>query len=327
MGKVMEFKAKPMQLQTKDFKLEIKSFNDDGTFEGYASVFGVKDNQNDVIEAGSFKRTIDHHKGMVPILDQHDPKVEIGMTTEMKEDKNGLYFKGILYIDNNNPVNDVPQARAVYAKMKKRAELGNPLGISIGYSVIQKAFKGAVRYLKELALWEISTVTFPANELATVTTVKGEAVTFEGKSIDFGTSLQDRRARDYIYQLQDALWTTICDIKWSNETTENKIQLFIQCANSFRDELVDWAQNTFPTVHKSGEGPEEEKSERALPPAILAAVKDSINALTALRTSLETKADPADGHSVETKSEDGPSVDDVIGTFSNMLTELQKYKK
>src|SRR5690606_32365818 len=123
---------------------------------------------------------------------------------------------------------------------KKRAELGNPLGISIGYSVIQKAFKGAVRYLKELALWEISTVTFPANEFATVTTVKGEAVTFEGKSIDFGTSLQDRCARDYIYQLQDALWTTICDIKWSNETTENKIQLFIQCANSFRDALVDW---------------------------------------------------------------------------------------
>src|SRR5690606_8403307 len=210
---------------------------------------------------------------------------------------------------------------------KKRAELGNPLGISIGYSVIQKAFKDAVRHLKELALWEISTVTFPANELATVTTVKGEDVTFEGKSIDFGTSLQDRLARDYIYQLQDALWTTIYDIKWSSETTENKIQLFIQCANSFRDALVDWAQNTFPTVYKSGEGPKEEKSERALPPAMLAAVKDSINALTALRSSMETKADPADGHSVETKRDDGPSVDDVIGTFSNMLTELQKYKK
>lgn len=327
MGKVMEFKAKPTQLQTKDFKLEIKSLNEDGTFEGYASVFGVKDNQNDVIEAGAFKRTIDHHGGKVPILDQHDPKVEIGMTTEMKEDGNGLYFKGVLYIDNDDVKNEVPAARAVYVKMKKRAELGKPLGISIGYKAVQKAFKNAVRHLKEIALFEISTVTFPANELATVTAVKGDAVTFEGKSIDFGTSLQDRLARDYIYQLQDALWTTIYDIKWSNETTENKIQLFIQCANSFRDALVDWAQNTFPTVYKSGEGPKEEKSESALSPAILAAVKDSINALTALRSSLETKADPADGHSVETKSDDGPSVDDVIGTFSNMLTELQKYKK
>lgn len=327
MGKVMEFKAKPMQLQTKDFKLEIKSLNEDGTFEGYASVFGVKDNQNDVVEIGAFKRTIDHHKGMVPILDQHDPKVEIGMTTEMKEDKNGLHFKGMLYVDNDNPINDVPQARAVYVKMKRRAELGNPLGISIGYSVLQKAFKDTVRHLKELALWEISTVTFAANELATVTGVKGEELIFEGKSIDFGTSLQDRLARDYMYQLQDALWTTIYDIKWSNETTENKTQLFIQCANSFRDALIDWAQNTFPTVYKSDESPKEGKSESVLPPAMMAAVKDSINALTVLRTSMETKADSVEDHSVETKSDNGPNVDALVGTFSNMITELQKYKK
>jgi hypothetical protein len=326
-GKMIEFKSKPMQLSTKDFKLEIKSLNDDGTFEGYASVFGVKDNQNDVVETGAFKRTIDHHKGMIPILDQHDPHVEIGMTTEMKEDGNGLYFKGELYIDNDDPKNDVPAARAVYVKMKKRQALGNPLGISIGYSVLQKAFKDTVRHLKELALWEISTVTFAANQLATVTGVKGEELTLEGKSIDFSTSLQDRLARDYMYQLQDALWTTIYDIKWSSETTDNKITLFTQCANTFRDALVNWANNIYPTVYKSDGVPEEGKSERALSPAMVAAVKDSINALTALRTSMETKADPAEGHSAETKSDDGPSVDSLVGTFSNMLTELQNYRK
>ena len=72
--------------------------------------------------------------------------------------------------------------------------------------------------------------------------------------------------------------------------------MFIQCANSFRDAFVNWATNIYPTLFKSGEEPEEGKSEGALPPAMLAAVKDSINAMTVLRTSIETKSYPYDGH-------------------------------
>jgi uncharacterized protein len=45
-------------------------------------------------------------------------------------------------------------------------------GLSIGYDNIQANFDGDVRHLTELRLWEISVVTFPMNEQATVTSVK-----------------------------------------------------------------------------------------------------------------------------------------------------------
>jgi hypothetical protein len=46
-------------------------------------------------------------------------------------------------------------------------------GISIGYEVLDEAFVGDVRQLKQIKLWEISLVTFPANQFARVTDVKG----------------------------------------------------------------------------------------------------------------------------------------------------------
>ena len=42
--------------------LEIKSLDEGGFFEGYASVFGVQDSDGDVIVKGAFKESLEAHK-------------------------------------------------------------------------------------------------------------------------------------------------------------------------------------------------------------------------------------------------------------------------
>jgi hypothetical protein len=46
--------------------------------------------------------------------------------------------------------------------------------MSIGFRTVKDEWKGRVRLLKEIRLHEISLVTFPAQELATVANVKAE---------------------------------------------------------------------------------------------------------------------------------------------------------
>lgn len=162
-------------MERKTFRLDIKQMDDakPGSFTGYASVFGVKDFYGDVVVKGAFARTIESQKGVVPILSQHYTDVEIGLTESMEEDDHGLIIKGYLYIDPNDPLNEVPAARADYVRMKRRMEAGKPMGLSIGYETIKDYMKDLVRWLTEIKLWENSLVTFAANPEAMVSDVKG----------------------------------------------------------------------------------------------------------------------------------------------------------
>lgn len=138
-----------------------KEVDDEGRFEGYAAVFGNVDSQRDIIEPGAFKKTLEDNPE-VPILWQHDAYEPIGVSVEMKEDENGLHIVGQLAMD-------VQRAREARSLMR----LGAIKGLSIGYRAIKPTFDNGVRRLKEVALKEFSPVTFPANELATVVSVKG----------------------------------------------------------------------------------------------------------------------------------------------------------
>lgn len=165
-------------MEKKRFKFDVKEVQASGLFRGYASVFGVVDWYGDRVLKGAFTRTISNQGGKVPVLSQHDPSVEIGMTTMMQEDDRGLLFEGQLYL-SDNPREELDCAREVYVKMKRRQEMGKPLGVSIGYDTIQDRKAEDARELMELRLWEISLVTFPANVEAMVTGVKGTRVLSE----------------------------------------------------------------------------------------------------------------------------------------------------
>lgn len=158
-----------MKTKHLEIPLEIKSVDENGTFSGYGSVFHNEDSYGDVVRPGAFKASLEKwaQKGRLPpMLWQHDRRAPIGVFTKMQEDEKGLYVEGRLLIE------DIPQARAAYALLKEKA-LG---GMSIGYReiLIEQDHQEKITNLLELDLWEVSIVTFPANEAATVDSVKAD---------------------------------------------------------------------------------------------------------------------------------------------------------
>jgi len=171
------------ELVRKQIKLAVKSVDDDGTFEGYCSVFGNLDSDNEVIDKGAFKRTLDHSKGVVPILWQHERKEPVGWNAEAEEDDHGLKIKGRLMIDTED-------GRRARSFLKLGLELGGKPGLSIGFLVPKSGdyFKDGVRHFKEVALKEYSIVTFPANAEAAVTGAKGTKKTKRVDGVDLPAS-------------------------------------------------------------------------------------------------------------------------------------------
>ncbi len=156
-----------MNKQRLDIPLKLKSVSDSGEFEGYGSVFGVKDSYDDVVVNGAFSKSLQawREKGAFPaMLWQHQMDEPIGIYTEMKEDDVGLYVKGRLLID------DDPLAKRAHAHMKA----GSLTGLSIGYILKEWEYdkNKDVFLLKEIDLWEVSPVTFPSNDEARINDVK-----------------------------------------------------------------------------------------------------------------------------------------------------------
>ena len=80
-------------------RLQIKAENvtDQGIFTGHASVFGVVDLDNDVVEPGAFAESIATGTAAAGVLifGQHDDRKEpLGRSMELREDATGLFVKG-----------------------------------------------------------------------------------------------------------------------------------------------------------------------------------------------------------------------------------------
>jgi HK97 family phage prohead protease len=136
-----------------------------GSFEGIASVYGNVDSYGDIVEAGAFSKTIAERGRSVPILWQHDSRLPIG-TGEVYDAGGHLGIKGRI-------IDSVSYG----ADALKLIREGVVKGLSIGYTVLKDAWDAdrKVRLLKEIKLFEVSVVTFPANELAMLTGVKSDS--------------------------------------------------------------------------------------------------------------------------------------------------------
>ena len=157
-----------MEHEYKTFDFQVKEFDFDGrTVEGYAAAFGNIDLGSDIIHPGAFSKTLAERGGKVRFLWQHDTHEPIGKPIEMHEDDNGLFMKAI--------ISDTARGRDALALLKDNAING----LSIGYDAIpggtdfSKNTGGeTVRNLRELRLWEVSLVSMPMNENATITALK-----------------------------------------------------------------------------------------------------------------------------------------------------------
>lgn len=148
----------------------ITEIDDQGLFCGYGSIFGVRDNHNDIVMPGAFARSLRERYGQsrnedhpVKLLWQHKPEEPIGVFTDMREDDTGLYVCGKLLLD-------VQRGKEAYSLLKS----GAITGLSIGYQPVLSEYDDdtGARLLYDVDLWEVSLVTFPANESARVTAVK-----------------------------------------------------------------------------------------------------------------------------------------------------------
>lgn len=154
-------------LQHKQFAFKADKVDDDGTFKGYGSVFGNVDSYREIVAPGAFTKSLAEIKASgdpLPALWQHNPDQPIGGYDVLAEDERGLLLEGFLM------VGDLPLAKQAHALMKRRVVKG----LSIGYYVRADSYdeKTGIRTLTELDLREVSIVTFPANTLAEVESVK-----------------------------------------------------------------------------------------------------------------------------------------------------------
>ncbi|HEX7002360.1 MAG TPA: HK97 family phage prohead protease [Trueperaceae bacterium] len=148
----MELKSVPTQFKATS-KREI---------EGHAAVFGNRDSYGDIIQPGAFTRTLANDRGRIKVLWQHDPSNPIGKPLQMTEDDRGLHVTA--------RIADTTLGRDAMALFE--AEVVDEL--SIGYDAVVEEWDNdrGVRLLREIKLWEFSPVTWAANELAKITSVK-----------------------------------------------------------------------------------------------------------------------------------------------------------
>ena len=153
-------KVKELEKKAFPFELEEKAFDDTGSFEGYAAIFGKEDQIGEVIEKGAFTKTLNENS-IFPVLWYHDPRDPIGVTTTVKADNVGLRVRGQLNLD-------VVSAVEKLSLMKQKAIRG----LSLGFRTVKDHWDGKVRTLLEINLKEISPVTFPMQLTAQITGVK-----------------------------------------------------------------------------------------------------------------------------------------------------------
>lgn len=155
-----------MTAKTMDFAFELKASKDDGSFEGYGSVFNITDQGGDIVVPGAFLDTLTAQKaaGRMPaMLWQHRQAEPIGVYTSMEEDSVGLKVSGQLALKT-------ARGAEAYELMK----MGALSGMSIGYRSRDDSYDrvSGVRTLKKLDLFELSLVTFPMNDASRVASVK-----------------------------------------------------------------------------------------------------------------------------------------------------------
>lgn len=147
-------------LDVKSISFDPAVLTDDGRIAGYASLFGLPDQGNDVVMPGAFARSLAERRAPVRFLWQHDASEPIGVWDEVTETANGLYVSGRLALATRRGAEALALLR-----------MGAIDGVSIGYRTVRasKDPETGRRQLHEIDLWEVSLVTFPMLPEARIT--------------------------------------------------------------------------------------------------------------------------------------------------------------
>lgn len=284
----------------KAFDIEIKALDDQGKFEGYANTFGLVDSYGEEVVKGAFKRTIANWRTSgrkLPMLSQHDYKTVVGYfdPNDMEEDEKGLKVAGQILTNTQAGHDDYERAKHGLLRM------------SIGFDTLADEFdkKKGVRYLKEIRLWEISLVTFPANEDSVITAIK---------AIDFSTALTQADTEQDLWErrweLTDALGASMRSIA-QDENLEDagKIAMFGISLTQFHQAMLAWFGDALAAkilAAKSAAHQIETKAGRVLSAKNEAALKQALELIQGVVGTDDDAEDSAKSHSPATVKGDDP---------------------
>lgn len=153
-------------METKSYGVEYKVDEERNLIEGHASIFGGRDHHRDRVEPGAFTTSLKERlpRNLIKVLWQHDYHEPIGLPTRLEEDSQGLAFEARIS----------QTSRGRDAMILFRDKVVDRM--SIGYAPRQWEYEGSeeeeTRVLKEVELYEISPVTFAANDRAMITSAK-----------------------------------------------------------------------------------------------------------------------------------------------------------
>lgn len=245
---------------------------DDGEriFEGYAVTWDTIDDYGTTFKRGAFKKTISERGDRIKVLWNHNIDEPIGKIIEIREDDKGLFVRGLL-------TEGVSKAEDVYKNLK--AKVIDTL--SFGFNQLQgKPNKDGVRDITEVKLYEISPVTFEANETAVITDVRKEEEGVEQRSEDFSESLEDIKLRTDGYRISDALDDTIWDI-WYTDERDTVVPKMDAALSDFHATYLQWVKDF---IDKFWETRKTAMAKNDLSRAFIEEVEDSIE-ITSSKTS------------------------------------------
>jgi HK97 family phage prohead protease len=135
-----------------------------GIVTGYFSAFNNIDSDGDVIVSGSYKKTIAENgpqgRNRIMHLLQHNPLMPLAKPMELMEDAKGLRF--------TSKITETSYGKDV---IKLYAE-GVFNEHSVGFEIIKADNKAGYREIREIKLWEGSTVTWGANPNTPIESMK-----------------------------------------------------------------------------------------------------------------------------------------------------------
>ena len=156
----------PRKMDTLDFEVRFATEGDEGTFTGYAVIFGELNGHNEIVRPGAFKRSLAEHaaRGTRPgLFWSHDPQEPIGTWTEIVEDARGLKVTGKLVLGTT-------RGREAYELIRA----GALDGLSIGFRVKNSTRENGARILSDIELVEISPVSLPSAANARITSFRSK---------------------------------------------------------------------------------------------------------------------------------------------------------
>ena len=160
MNKVYEYKSFHSQVKDVDVK--------EGIVSGYFSNFGTKDSDGDIIKKGAFARTINNNgpasaKPRIKHLLNHNPGQPLGVITQLKEDETGLYYESKV------------GTHTLGRDFLKMVDSGLVTEHSIGFKTLDEEKKDDHNLIKEVQLWEGSSLTaWGANFNTPIIGMKGQ---------------------------------------------------------------------------------------------------------------------------------------------------------